>query len=144
MNRCTHEKCYHDDENDGEHRLTDQDEKGRHNHSRIGDVCAQARLQVGKQGGETDDAESKRVYFREQGKTTATTAEELKMVITSDEVYFVYNGRILRIDEVEEQPSRARGEKDAWRRKEECQEEARYRFKFFGDRRYQDFRDGYS
>ena len=37
---------------------------------------------VGKQGGETGDAESKRAYVREQGKTTPTTAEELKKMET--------------------------------------------------------------
>ena len=87
--------CCHCDENDGEHRPTDQDEQGRHNHTRLRDVCTQARQQVGKQG-----AESKRVYLREQGKTTATTAEELKKVIACDDVYSVHNGRILRTGEV--------------------------------------------
>ena len=100
VNRCTHVVCCHCDENDGEHRPTDQDEQGRHNHTRIRDVCTQARQQVGQQGGGTGDAESKRVHLREQGKTTATTAEELKKVIACDEVYFVHNGRILRNGEV--------------------------------------------
>ena len=52
------------------------------------------------QGERNGDTESKKVCVRDQGKTTVTTAEELEKAIASDEVYFVHNGRILRVSEV--------------------------------------------
>ena len=52
------------------------------------------------QGERNGDTERKKVYCGDQGKTTLTTAEELEKAIASDEVYFVHNGRILRVSEV--------------------------------------------
>ena len=99
MNRCTHDKCFHDDD-DGGHRPTDQDEKNRHIHTRVRDVCTKSRRHVGEEGGETGDKESKSVCIKQQGKTHMITAEELKNMIAEDEAYFVYNGRVLKIGEV--------------------------------------------
>ena len=91
MNRCTHDKCFHDDD-DGGHRPTDQDEKNRHIHTRVRDVWTQSRRHVGEESGETGDVESKSVCIKQQGKTHMTTTEELKKMITEDEAYFMYNG----------------------------------------------------
>ena len=52
------------------------------------------------QDGRGGKTEGKKVYVREQGKTTETTTEELKKAIVSDEVYFVHNGRVLTTSKV--------------------------------------------
>ena len=99
VNRCTHDKCFNDDA-DGGHRPTDQDEENRHIHTRVRDVCTQSRRHVGEEGGETGDVESKSVCIEQQGKTHMITAEELKKMIAEGEAYFMHNGRVLKIGEV--------------------------------------------
>ena len=60
VNRCSHDKCSHEDIDDIGHRPTDQDKKGRHMHTRIRDVCAQARQQV------VDARREKRRYGKQE------------------------------------------------------------------------------
>ena len=101
--KCTHEGP-HDDDDDGDHGRTDgqndQDKRSRHMDSLIRDVSKQARRQDGGQDGRDGKTENKKVYVREQGKTTEWTIEELRKAIISNEVYFVHNGRVLMASEV--------------------------------------------
>ena len=100
--KCTHEGPH--DENDGDHGRTDgrtdQNKRSRHMDTLIRDASKQARRQDGAQDGKGGKTESKKVYVREQGKTTETTIEELRRAIVSNEVYFVHNGRVLTASEV--------------------------------------------
>ena len=100
--KFTHEGPHDDD--DGDHGRTDgqtdQDKRSRHMDSPIRDVSKQARRQDGGQNGRDDKTENKKVYVREQGKTTERTIEELRKAIISNEVYFVHNGRVLTASEV--------------------------------------------
>ena len=101
--KCTHEG-HDDDDDDGDHGRTDgqndQDKRSRHMDSLIRDVSKQARRQDGGQDGRDGKTENKKVYVREQGKTTERTIEELRKAIISNEVYFVHNGRVLMASEV--------------------------------------------
>ena len=101
--KFTHEGP-HDDDDDGDHGRTDgqtdQDKRSRHMDSPIRDVSKQARRQDGGQDGRDGKTENKKVYVREQGKTTERTIEELRKAIISNEVYFVHNGRVLMASEV--------------------------------------------
>ena len=100
--KFTHEGPHDDD--DGDHGRTDgqtdQDKRSRHMDSPIRDVSKQARRQDGGQNGRDNKTENKKVYVREQGKTTERTIEELRKAIISNEVYFVHNGRVLMASEV--------------------------------------------
>ena len=100
--KYTHEGPHDDD--DGDHGRTDgrtdEDKRSRHTDTLIRDVSKQARRQDGRQDERDGKTESKKVYVREQGKTTETTIEELRKAIIIDEVRFVHNGRVLMASEV--------------------------------------------
>ena len=102
--KFTHEGPHDDDDDDGDHGRTDgqtdQDKRSRHMDSPIRDVSKQARRQDGGQDGRDGKTENKKVYVREQGKTTERTIEELRKAIISNEVYFLHNGRVLMASEV--------------------------------------------
>ena len=80
---------------------------------------------------------------REQGKMSETKAEEPKKMIDGKEAYFVYNGRILKVGEVNGLRDNVivnavRMMNGGWKKQVK---KTIFRVKFFGDRRYQDGRD---
>ena len=123
VNKGTHDEYFHDDDDDAcRHGPTDREEKGRHIHARsftrIRNVCAQARQHVGERdaehgyarGGETGGTKGnlasvamlvhKKVCGREQNEVHMVTVEEVKEMMIASEAYFVNNGRVLKLEEM--------------------------------------------
>ena len=83
------------------HRPTDQDKKGRHMHTRIRDVCAKQGSKLGRQGernGDTGKKES--LLWRSRKDDIDHNRRGWRRQSLVNEVYFVRNGRILRVSEV--------------------------------------------